>query len=102
MPAMGISWGMLPVLSRWNHLFNDKLFLNSSLIYSNYANVITLGAGDAQFQIKIIHSGFCPQENFTYLSVQKIRSNLVLKPRIIHLFRKGYSRNIVYNTRKQI
>src|SRR5882757_4031836 len=32
----GIDWGNSTATFRWNHIFNDKLFSNSSLIYSNY------------------------------------------------------------------
>lgn len=31
-----ISWGNATTSLRWNHLFNDKLFLNTSAIYSDY------------------------------------------------------------------
>jgi len=31
-----ISWGNATTSLRWNHVFNDKLFLNTSAIYSNY------------------------------------------------------------------
>ena len=31
-----ISWGNATTSLRWNHLFSDKLFLNTSAIYSNY------------------------------------------------------------------
>jgi hypothetical protein len=33
----GINWGNSTATIRWNHLFNEKLFANTSLIYSNYA-----------------------------------------------------------------
>lgn len=32
----GINWGNGTGTLRWNHLFNSKLFMNTSLIYSNY------------------------------------------------------------------
>lgn len=31
-----IPWGNATTSARWNHLFNDKLFLNTSLIFSDY------------------------------------------------------------------
>jgi hypothetical protein len=31
----GLNWGNQTATFRWNHLFNDKLFSNTSLIYSN-------------------------------------------------------------------
>lgn len=32
----GFDWGNATVSTRWNHLFNDKLFLNTTLLYSNF------------------------------------------------------------------
>ena len=32
----GFDWGNTTATLRWNHIFSDKLFLNSTLIYSNY------------------------------------------------------------------
>jgi hypothetical protein len=32
----GLNWGNSTATMRWNHLFNNKLFSNLSLIYSNY------------------------------------------------------------------
>ena len=67
--AMGISWGNSTGTLRWNHLFNNKIFLNSSVIYSNYSNLITLGSVDAQFQVKSTIQDFALKENFTnYIS----------------------------------
>jgi hypothetical protein len=34
--AFGINWGNATATLRWNHIFNPKLFSNTSLIYSNY------------------------------------------------------------------
>jgi hypothetical protein len=33
---VGFNWGNATGTLRWNHLFNDKLFANTSLIFSNY------------------------------------------------------------------
>ena len=33
---MDIPWGNATAVARWNHLFNDKLFMNTSLIFSDY------------------------------------------------------------------
>ncbi len=44
---MNIPWGNATTSLRWNHLFSDKLFVNSTLLYSDY-----------KFDIDIIQSGF--------------------------------------------
>lgn len=33
---IGLDWGNATATLRWNHLFNEKLFSNTSLIFSNY------------------------------------------------------------------
>ena len=55
----GIDWGNATATVRWNHLFNDKLFLNSSFIYSDYNYDInldragaTISSGIQDFNIK--------------------------------------------------
>lgn len=38
----GLNWGNATATARWNHLFNQKLFANTSLIYSNFRfNIFT-------------------------------------------------------------
>ncbi len=34
--SFGFNWGNTTFTARWNHLFNDKLFLNTTAFYSNY------------------------------------------------------------------
>ena len=38
--TFGFDWGNATATLRWNHLFNNRLFSNTSLIYSNYNYVI--------------------------------------------------------------
>ncbi|RKR82116.1 outer membrane receptor for ferrienterochelin and colicin [Mucilaginibacter gracilis] len=38
----GINWGNTTGTLRWNHVFNNQLFSNTSLIYSNYDYTISL------------------------------------------------------------
>ena len=47
----GIQWGNATSTLRWNHLFSSRLFLNSSLIFSNYNYVITLEGANRQLDI---------------------------------------------------
>ncbi len=34
--SVSVPWGNTTLTTRWNHLFNDKLFMNTSLIYTDY------------------------------------------------------------------
>ncbi|MFH0896036.1 MAG: TonB-dependent receptor [Bacteroidota bacterium] len=43
--TMGINWGNATGTFRWNHLFSDRLFSNTSLIFSNYTYKINVDIG---------------------------------------------------------
>jgi hypothetical protein len=64
----GFNWGNGTGTLRWNHLFGEKLFLNTSLIYSNYDYSIQFGAAGSadnfQWKSKIINYSVKPE--FTY------------------------------------
>jgi len=47
----GIDWGNATGTLRWNHIFNDKLFLNTSLIFSNFDYNIDVSAGSTNFNV---------------------------------------------------
>lgn len=62
----GIFWSNTTSTLRWNHLFNDKLFSNTSLIYSNYLFKIkiNLNGFDAGIRSQIKDQNF--KQEFTY------------------------------------
>lgn len=84
----GIDWGNATLTARENHLFSNKLFLNSSFIFSNYSNNITLGAGDAQFQVTTGIRDFSIKEDFQdYISAKNtVKFGF---SSIYHIFRPG-------------
>jgi TonB-dependent receptor-like protein/carboxypeptidase-like protein len=47
----GINWGNTTATLRWNHLFNSKLFSNTSLIYSNFDYKINVNQDGNKFNI---------------------------------------------------
>jgi TonB dependent receptor-like, beta-barrel/CarboxypepD_reg-like domain/TonB-dependent Receptor Plug Domain len=47
----GVNWGNETGTLRWNHLFSDVLFSNTSLIYSNYEYTSSVGSGTSEFGI---------------------------------------------------
>lgn len=47
----GFDWGNATGTVRWNHIYNDKLFGNTSLIFSNYDYKIKFGTGNQTFEI---------------------------------------------------
>jgi len=49
--TFGFSWGNATGTARWNHVFAENLFSNTSFIFSNYQYANNVGAGTSQFQI---------------------------------------------------
>ena len=47
----GFDWGNITGTLRWNHLFSDKLFSNTSLIFSDYNYSVNVISGDNDFEI---------------------------------------------------
>ncbi|MFK7900110.1 MAG: TonB-dependent receptor [Cyclobacteriaceae bacterium] len=46
----GFNWGNITSTLRWNHVFNDKLFSNYSLVYSNYNYSLGVPDGVNEFE----------------------------------------------------
>jgi hypothetical protein len=46
-----IPWGNATASLRWNHLFNDRLFMNTSLIFSDYK--FEFGAEQTEFEFRL-------------------------------------------------
>jgi len=46
-----VGWGNATGVVRWNHLFNNKLFMNTSAIFSDY--YFSFGAGQSGFEFKL-------------------------------------------------
>ncbi len=49
--AFGIDWGNATGTFRWNHFINERMFSNTSLIFSNYSYKISISASTATFDI---------------------------------------------------
>ena len=49
--AFGFDWGNATATLRWNHLYNNRLFSNTSLIYSNYNYVIESFLEENNFKV---------------------------------------------------
>ena len=59
-------WGNATATVRWNHIFNDKLFSNTSLIYSDFSYNVQVSSDDSNFGIasKIRNWNF--KQDFSY------------------------------------
>lgn len=51
-PSFNSDWGNTTVTLRWNHLFNDKLFSNTSLIYNDFNFTFGAGFNDVSFAVR--------------------------------------------------
>lgn len=84
----GFDWGNATGTVRWNHLYSDRLFGNTSLIFSNYNYKIKFGSGDETFQIGSEIQDINFKEDFNFY----INSNNTLNfggNFIHHTFRPG-------------
>lgn len=61
----GIDWGNITATLRWNHVWNDKLFSNTSVIYSNYDYKVNI-LQDAGFSLKSIIKNWNFKQEFQY------------------------------------
>lgn len=61
----GINWGNITGTLRWNHLWNPKLFSNTSIIYSNYDYKVNI-LQDAGFSITSIINNWNFKQEFQY------------------------------------
>lgn len=48
----GMGWGNFTFTTNWNHLFSDKLFLNTIYTHSGYDFTLSIGSGTAAFDFK--------------------------------------------------
>jgi hypothetical protein len=62
----GFDWGNKTATLRWNHLFSDKLFSNTTLIYSDYNYVFKATFNDNTIEAGSDIRDFNLKEDFTY------------------------------------
>ena len=64
--TFGFDWGNATATVRWNHVFSDRLFLNTSFIYSNYDYKLKVAVGTIQFQLKSGIEDLNLKQDYTY------------------------------------
>jgi len=82
--VFGFDWGNTTATLRWNHLFNDKLFLNSTVLFSDYNYRVKIGGDEGEnngFQINSAIRDFSIKEDFDYFintaNTLKFGANLI-------------------------
>lgn len=84
----GFDWGNKTGTVRWNHLFNDKLFMNTSVIFSSFDYQFSVGQGDDGFGIRSSIRDINVKQDYNYY----LNSNNSLKfgiNAIHHTFEPG-------------
>lgn len=71
----GFDWGNATGTVRWNRIINDKLFSNTSLIFSNFDYQVSIGGEDDGFGISSNIRDWNLKQDFTYY----LNSNNTLK-----------------------
>lgn len=64
--TFGFNWGNSTVTLRWNHLYSNRLFSNTSLIYSNYNYVIQNFMEENNFEVNSSIKDFNLKQDFEY------------------------------------
>ncbi|HLU88696.1 MAG TPA: TonB-dependent receptor [Cyclobacteriaceae bacterium] len=82
--VFGFDWGNTTATLRWNHLFNDKLFLNSTVLFSDYNYEVDIGGDEGEnngFRITSAIRDFSIKEDFDYFinprNTLKFGANLI-------------------------
>jgi len=61
----GINYGNITGTARWNHIFSDKLFSNTSLIFNDYNYLINIGTG-LNINVKSVIKDYNVKEDMEY------------------------------------
>lgn len=77
----GISWGNATATARWNHLYNNRTFANTSFIFSNYRFGI-----DLRYQVD---NKVYSQELFSGIRDFSIKHDVDFRPNTNHSIRGG-------------
>lgn len=62
----GFDWGNQTGTLRWNHIYSDKLFSNTSLIYSKFDYQFSIGSGADGFGIRSSIRDYNLKQDFSY------------------------------------
>ena len=66
--GFGLTWGNVTGTARWNHVINDKLFSNTSLIVSNYIYNIGIKSNNVEISINSTLQDYNLKQEFQYFA----------------------------------
>jgi hypothetical protein len=82
--SLGLNWGNITATTRWNHIINDKIFSNTSLIYNQYSYKFNVAVGNLTMRVISEIKDWNLKEDFHYY----LNSNNTVK----------FGLNIIYHT----
>jgi hypothetical protein len=82
--AVGLNWGNVTATSRWNHIINDKMFSNTSLIFNRYSYKFNVAVGNLTMRVLSEIKDWNLKEDLNYY----LNSNNTLK----------FGFNVIYHT----
>jgi hypothetical protein len=92
----GLNWGNITATARWNHIFNEKLFSNTSFIFNNYNYKVLVGQDTAQATILSGIQDISLKQDFQYYPNSKNKLHFGFNS-IYHTFIPGEVTSIGYN-----
>lgn len=64
--SVGLNWGNLTATTRWNHIFSDKIFSNTSLIFNKYSYNFNVAVGNSTMNVISEIQDWNLKEDFHY------------------------------------
>jgi len=64
--SLGLNWGNVTATARWNHIVNNHIFANTSLIFSRYSYNFNVEVGNASMNVMSEIKDWNLKEDFTY------------------------------------
>lgn len=80
--TFGINWGNATGTLRWNHIVNEKLFSNTSFIFSSYDYKISIESGVVDFDVISKIQDFNIKQEFQYFA--NTRNKIKFGANLIH------------------
>ncbi len=84
----GFGWGNATGTLRYNRLINDKMFSNTSVVFSNFNYEFTVGSGDDGFGVKSSIQDWNLKQDFSYYANQNNSMKFGFNA-IYHIFKPG-------------
>lgn len=86
--VFGFNWGNATATARWNRLINNKLFSNTSVIYSDFDYEFNVGNGEDGFGVKSSIEDWNIKQDFSYFMNSKNSMKFGFQG-IYHTFKPG-------------